>query len=84
MDALATKFLENPPKHLAPNKSPTLFPAQQVCVTQDNDVLTADIPNKLVYGEKKVITRHYFQKHLNSMWIGRKKDKNCNEKEKME
>ena len=64
MDELATSFLDNPSDHLRPRDTPMIFPAQQVCVMQENQVLTADIPNKLAFGEKKAIIRHYFQNHF--------------------
>ena len=45
MGELATAFLDNPPDHLRPRDTPVIFPAQQVCIMQENQVLTADIPN---------------------------------------
>ena len=64
MDELATAFLEDPPDHLRARDTSMIFPAQQVCVMQENFVLAADIPNKLAFGEKRALIRHYFQKHF--------------------
>ena len=64
MDTLATKFLDNPPGYLIPSEKPVLFPAQEVCLIKNDNVLQENIPNELVFGEKRDIIEHYFTWNL--------------------
>ena len=64
MDNLASKFLEDPPFNLTPQPYPLLFPAQQVCIKQYGNVLSANVQNELIIGGKRALIRHYFHRHF--------------------
>ena len=49
-----------PPGYLIPSEKPVLFPAQEVCLIKNDNVLQENIPNELVFGEKRDIIEHYF------------------------
>ena len=65
LDKMAEDFLKAPPQHLLPRPHPLLFPAQQICIKKNGNVIATNIHNELVFGEKETIIRHYFTKHFN-------------------